>query len=46
MAALSFIIGMMGMIIIDGIYKYIVGKVRAFRKGKEILNEELENSKN
>jgi hypothetical protein len=41
MAALSFIIGMMGMIIIDGIYKYIVNKVRMFRKGKETLNKEL-----
>ena len=42
MAALSFIIGMMGMIIIDGIYKYIVNKVRVFRRGKEKV--ELENS--
>lgn len=45
MAALSFIIGMMGMIIIDGIYKYIAGKIKTFRKGKETINkEELENS--
>lgn len=40
MAALSFIIGMMGMIIIDGVYKYIVNKVRTFRKGKEVVNKE------
>lgn len=40
MAALSFIIGMMGMIIIDGIYKYIAGKIKTFRKGKEIINKE------
>lgn len=47
MAALSFIIGMMGMIILDGIYKYIVNKVRTFRKGKEKINtEELDNSEN
>lgn len=45
MAALSFIIGMMGMIIIDGIYKFIANKIKTFRKGKEIINkEELENS--
>ena len=44
MAALSFIIGMMGMIIIDGIYKYIAGKIKTFRKGKEKIVEELENS--
>jgi hypothetical protein len=45
MAALSFIIGMMGMIIIDGIYKYIANKVKLLRKGKELINkEELENS--
>lgn len=45
MAALSFIIGMMGMIIIDGIYKFIASKIKTFRKGKEIINkEELENS--
>jgi hypothetical protein len=47
MAALSFIIGMMGMIILDGVYKYIVGRIRTFRKGKELINkEEFENSKN
>jgi hypothetical protein len=46
MAALSFIIGMMGMIIIDGIYKYIAGKVKLLRKGKEKITEELENSEN
>jgi ABC-type xylose transport system permease subunit len=44
MAALSFIIGMMGMIIIDGIYKYIAGKIKTFRKGKEKEKLELENS--
>lgn len=45
MAALSFIIGMMGMIIIDGIYKFIANKIKTFRKGKEIINkEELGNS--
>lgn len=44
MAALSFIIGMMGMIIIDGIYKYIAGKIKTFRKGKEKVEKELENS--
>lgn len=47
MAALSFIIGMMGMIIIDGIYKFIANKIKTFRKGKETINkEELENSEN
>src|ERR1044072_250241 len=47
MAALSFIIGMMGMIIIDGLYKYIAGKIKTFKKGKEIINkEELDNSEN
>jgi uncharacterized membrane protein YeaQ/YmgE (transglycosylase-associated protein family) len=46
MAALSFIIGMIGMIIIDGIYKYIAGKVKLLRKGKEKITEELENSEN
>jgi uncharacterized membrane protein YeaQ/YmgE (transglycosylase-associated protein family) len=40
MAALSFIVGMMGMVIIDSIYKFIVNKVRQIKKGKEALMEE------
>jgi hypothetical protein len=42
MAALSFIIGMMGMVIIDSIYKYIVNKVKELKRGKEeILKQEI-----
>lgn len=40
MSALSFIVGMMGMIIIDSIYKFIVLKVSQYKKGKETLNKE------
>lgn len=42
MAALSFVIGMMGMVIIDSIYKYIVNKVRQIRRGKEEIFREQE----
>jgi uncharacterized membrane protein YeaQ/YmgE (transglycosylase-associated protein family) len=42
MAALSFVVGMMGMVIIDSIYKYIINKVKQLRKGKEtIMREEI-----
>lgn len=37
MAALSFVIGMMGMVIIDSIYKYIVNRVKELKKGREVL---------
>jgi uncharacterized membrane protein YeaQ/YmgE (transglycosylase-associated protein family) len=40
MAALSFIVGMMGMVIIDSIYKFIVNKVKQIRKGKEAIDKE------
>lgn len=43
MSALSFVVGMMGMIIIDSIYKYVVLKVKQYKKGKELVvsNEEI-----
>lgn len=40
MAALSFIVGMMGMVIIDSIYKYIVNKIKELKKGQEVLLKE------
>lgn len=40
MAALSFVVGMMGMVIIDSVYKYIVNKIRQLRKGKEVIYQE------
>jgi hypothetical protein len=43
MAALSFIIGMMGMIIIDSAYKYIANKIKQFKKGKEVLDSQTQN---
>jgi uncharacterized membrane protein YeaQ/YmgE (transglycosylase-associated protein family) len=44
-SALSFVVGMMGMIIIDSIYKYVANKIRQFKKGKEVIQiENLENS--
>lgn len=49
MAALSFIIGMMGMIVIDSIYKYIANKVKQIKVGKKVLSDEesdLESSEN
>ena len=39
MSALSFIIGMMGMIIIDSIYKYIVAAVAKYKKAKKLLKD-------
>jgi uncharacterized membrane protein YeaQ/YmgE (transglycosylase-associated protein family) len=41
MSSLSFVIGMMGMVIIDSIYKYIVNKVKIYKKGKISSNEEI-----
>lgn len=38
MAALSFIVGMMGMVIIDSIYKYIVGRYKQYKAGRQVLN--------
>jgi uncharacterized membrane protein YeaQ/YmgE (transglycosylase-associated protein family) len=43
MAALSFVIGMMGMVIIDSIYKYIYNRVKEMRKGKEVIFKEEQN---
>jgi ABC-type xylose transport system permease subunit len=36
-SALAFVIGMMGMVIIDGIYKFVVNKLRQIREGKKTL---------
>ena len=41
-AALSFVVGLMGMVIVDSIYKYIITKAKQLKKGKEMLNN-LEN---
>lgn len=44
-AGLSFIVGMMGMVIIDSIYKYVVNKAKQISAGKKALEEnDLENS--
>lgn len=40
MAALSFVVGMMGMIIIDSVYKYIRDKVKLFKKLRELTKLE------
>lgn len=44
LSALSFVVGMMGMIIIDTIYKYIKNKVNAFKKGSKIVSDEESKS--
>jgi uncharacterized BrkB/YihY/UPF0761 family membrane protein len=47
MAALSFIVGMMGMIIIESIYQYIKGLIIQFKKGRtQVLKEELDSVTN
>lgn len=44
-AGLSFIVGMMGMVIIDSIYKYVVKKAKQISAGKKVLEQDdLENS--
>jgi hypothetical protein len=38
---------MMGMVIIDSIYKYVSDKIKAFRKGnRAIISEEITNNTN
>lgn len=46
MAALSFVVGMMGMLIIDAIYKYIANKIKQVKKGKEAIEEESSKEEN
>ena len=42
-SALSFIVGMMGLVIVDSIYKYIVNKIKIFKRGKKAsLETEIE----
>lgn len=41
MSALSFVVGMMGMVIIDSIYKYIVDRIRTYKRGKQLVEKEL-----
>lgn len=40
MGSLSFVVGMLGMIIIDTIYKYVAEKIRLFKKAKKVEEEE------
>lgn len=40
MAALSFVVGMMGMILVDTVYKYLRDKLMIFKKLKQILKLE------
>lgn len=40
MSALSFIVGMLGMILIDSVYKYLKEKVKIFDKFREYLSKE------
>lgn len=43
LSALSFVVGMVGMIILDGIYKFVVNKIRAFKKGEAIIKRQDSN---
>ncbi len=36
-SALSFVVGMMGMILVDSVYKYLKDKVKIFRKLKDLV---------
>ena len=36
-SALSFIVGMMGMILIDSVYKYLKDKIKIFKKLKDLV---------
>ena len=39
-SALSFVVGMMGMVLIDSVYKYIRDKIKLLKKVKEIIKNE------
>lgn len=37
MSALSFVVGMIGMVIIDSLYNYVIGKIKALKAGEKII---------